>query len=186
MAKCSICNTSKGKRKCKAVDSFVCSLCCGKTRNSEKCDGCSFYSGSEFIRDYNKVPYYPVPEMANDLALQDRSDVIESAICQFDFDLDQSLTDSTALRLIELLLDKYYYEDEVIKFKGKLEENGFLTINEKIQKDIDNRFLEDLSKILSAIYRSIKRHTKGGREYLKFIHQHVGIRIIKGIRGIQL
>lgn len=32
----------EGKSKCKASDTFICSPCCGESRNQEKCEGCSF------------------------------------------------------------------------------------------------------------------------------------------------
>ena len=34
--------------------------------------------------------------------------------------------------------------------------------------------------IIGTIYRSIKRHTNGSREYLDFIQQHVGLRVGPG------
>jgi len=184
MAKCSICNSRKGKRKCKAADSFICSSCCGETRSNEKCDGCSFYIESEQKRNYSNVPRYPVNKVANDLELQDNADVVESAICQFDEELNRTINDNIALRLTELLLDRYYFNDKEIKFKTKLEENGFDLINKAIQKEINVLSVQDPAKLIGTIYHSIKRHTKGNREYIEFIHQHVGIRIGKGIRAI--
>lgn len=126
MAKCSICNSRKGKRKCKLVESFICSLCCGETRDNEKCTGCPFYNEfAELRRNYNTAPYYPVYKMANDLNLQDNANIIESAICQFDVELNHTINDNIVLRLIELLLDRYFFNDKEIKFKTKMEENGF-------------------------------------------------------------
>ena len=54
MAKCPICNSRKGKRKCLISDSFICSLCCGNIRKAETCLGCTFYQKPK--RKYNEVP----------------------------------------------------------------------------------------------------------------------------------
>lgn len=43
MAKCPICNSSKGKRKCLIIDGMICSFCCGSTRTEEACTKCMFY-----------------------------------------------------------------------------------------------------------------------------------------------
>ena len=54
--------------------------------------------------------------MANDLNLQDNADIIESAICQFDVDCNRAINDNIALRLIELLLDRYYLASFINQF----------------------------------------------------------------------
>ena len=184
MAKCPICNSRKGKRKCKAEDSFICSLCCGETRSMEKCDGCSFYKGSLSRRNYRIAPHFPVKWMANDWNLQDNANVIESAMCQFDLQVDRIINDNIVLRLTELLLDKYHFDDKEIEFANELEEIGFNLIDEAIQHEMRGLLPEDLSRILGTIYRSITRHTNGKREYIEFIHEHVGIRLRKGMRAI--
>jgi len=185
MAKCSICNSRKGKRKCKTIKNLICSLCCGETRDNEKCFGCSFYNDSrDSRRNYSNAPYYPVHKIANDLNLQDNANIIESAICQFDVELNLTINDNIVSRLIELLLDRYYFNDKEIKFNTKLEENGFNLINRAIEKEVNISSPEELTNIIGTIYRSIKRHTIGNREYIEFIHQYVGVRIGKGIRVI--
>jgi hypothetical protein len=185
MAKCTICNSRKGKRKCIAADAFICSLCCGETRNFEKCDGCSYFKDTKSIRNYKKAPHFPLSRMSNDPKLQDVANVIESTICQFDEKQNNNLDDNIVLRIIELLLDKHYFNDEKIAYKNKLEEEGANSIDQAINEELKNPSSEDLSKILGTIYRSVKRHTSGHREYLDFIHDHVGIRLGKGARLIR-
>ncbi len=68
MAKCTICNSRKGKRKCLLSDSFVCSLCCGNTRTEEACSECGFYQKPK--RQYNEVPAYFVSEMDGNMELE--------------------------------------------------------------------------------------------------------------------
>ena len=184
MAKCPICNSRKAKRKCTAEDSFICSLCCGVTRSIEKCDGCSFYKGPLSHRNYRKAPHFPVKWMANDFNLQDNANVIESAICQFDVEVNYIIDDNIVLRVTELLLNKYHFNDKEIEFANELEESGFNLIDEAIQQEMSNLLPEDLSKIIGTIYLSIRRHTNGKREYIEFIKKHVGVRIGKGIRAI--
>lgn len=88
------------------------------------------FNGSEPKSNYNKIPRYPINKVANDLELQDNADVVESAICQFDEELNLTINDNIALRLTELLLDRYYFNDKEIKFKTKLEENGYDVVSE--------------------------------------------------------
>ena len=75
--------------------------------------------------------------------------------------------------------------DNELKFKNELEEDGFSFINSVIENDLKNILKEDTAKIIGTIYRSIKRHTSGRREYLDFIQQHVGLRVGSGIRAIK-
>lgn len=184
MAKCAICNSRKGKRKCIVKDSHVCSPCCGETRSFDKCEGCSFYRDTTLIRNYKTVPYFPVSQMADELALQDYANVIESAISRFDYEQNGSLNDNIVSRIVELLLNQYHFKEEKPTFSGKLEENGFVFIDQAIKEDLSSLFPEELVKLLGTIYRSIHRHNVNGREYLEFIHEHVGLRIGKGARLI--
>ena len=119
MAKCSICNSRKGKRKCKAQENFICSLCCGETRTFNKCNGCSFYKDTQSIRNYKKVPHISLSRMSDETTLQDYADVIESAICQFDGEQNENLNDNIAFKLVELLLDKYHFKDKKLNFSNK-------------------------------------------------------------------
>ncbi len=128
---------------------------------------------------------FPLSRMSNDPKLQDVANVIESTICQFDEKQNNNLDDNIVLRIIELLLDKHYFNDEKIAYKNKLEEEGANSIDQAINEELKNPSSEDLSKILGTIYRSVKRHTSGHREYLDFIHDHVGIRLGKGARLIR-
>ena len=185
MAKCSLCNARKGKRKCLATNCFVCSLCCGAFRSREKCDGCSYYRDPKSGRNYTKVPHFGLQMMADNTELQDKANVIESSMCQFDEQQNEHIDDNIAARLTELLIDKYYFNDQELNFRSPLEENGFDLIDQAISKELEEISTEELSQILGTIHRSIKRHTKGHREYVDFIHQHVGIRIAKGIRAIR-
>lgn len=185
MAKCSICNSRKGKRKCKTQENFICSLCCGEMRSFNKCNGCSFYKDTKSIRNYKKVPHLPLSRMSNETTLQDYADVIESVICQFDKEQNENLNDNIALKLVELLLDKYHFKDEKLNFSNKLEENGFIFIDQAIKEDLASLSTEAITEILGTIYRSIHRHNVRGREYLEFIHKHVGLRIGKGARVIR-
>lgn len=184
MAKCHLCNSRKGKRKCLATNSFVCSICCGDSRNGEKCGGCSFFKDDKLSRNYSKTPYIPVPEMADNIDLQDYANVIESAICQFDLAHHQNVTDKQVSRLLELLLDKYFFGDLSLSVENELEKEGVELIDNAIRDDLGELSNQEVSKVIGTICRSIKRRTSGNREYVEFITQYVGIRVGKGIRAI--
>lgn len=185
MAKCPICNSRKGKRKCVAQEGFICSLCCGETRSFEKCEGCSYFKDPKSIRNYKKVPYYPVSQISNDMNLQDQANVIESAICQFDDEQNGNLNDDFIAKIVEFLLNRYHFKDDKLAFSNNLEENGFMSVDRAIKEDLSSLQPEEITKLLGTIYRSINRHTVNSREYLDFIHQHVGSRVGKGVRLIK-
>ena len=111
MAKCAICTSRKGKRKCMAENSFVCSLCCGQSRTPEKCTGCSFYKDVSQNKNYRKVPFYGTNQMSDSMELQDVANVIESILCGFDIEDGNEFKDKTALELIELAIDKYHFKE---------------------------------------------------------------------------
>jgi hypothetical protein len=173
MAKCTICNSRKGKRTCKATGTFVCSLCCGDSRNQDKCAECSFYTQLDKSKNYGKIPYFEIREMQNDPRLQIISVIIERELCRFD--KGYAIDDETAELIVERLLDKYHFQEPPIAFKNNFEKVGFVSVRNCIDKNRREMSDEVITKILGAILRSIKRHTNGKREYLDFIDHIVGI-----------
>ncbi len=173
MAKCNICKDRKGKRKCQSTDIVVCSLCCGETRTSEKCDGCSYYKDPCSEKKYSKIPHYTIREMDGDFELQNIAELIEKGLCIID---DQhNIDDSLSIRFIELLLDKYFYKDETVSFNTHLEQEGFSFIHEHIENNFKDLPNDQIYKVLSTVLRSIKRHKNGTRGYLNFAHQFAGV-----------
>ena len=181
MAKCSICNSRKGKRKCKD-ESFVCSLCCGQSRSTDKCAGCSFFQVASVARNYRKIPFYETQQMSDSLELQDIANVIESILCSFDLDKEDKFTDLMASKLLELFFDKYHFKDTELVFDSDALKDRFARMSEMLVEDLPNIPEEQLIKILASVYRSIQRRTSGGREYLHFAQQFVGARVGAGAR----
>ena len=169
MAKCSICNSRKGKRKCLNTGTLICSLCCGTSRHESKCAGCSYYKDESSNRNYRKVPYFAIQDLKNDFKLQEISELMERGLCIIDEEND--MDDARAARIIELLLDKYYFKDEPVAFKNKFEKYGFSFIDGHIEKNFPDTPQDVIYKVLGSILRSIHRHTNGKREYLNFVHQ---------------
>ena len=182
MAKCSICNSRKGKRKCMADDSFVCSPCCGQSRNPDKCTGCSFYKDVSHNRNYRNVPFYGIKQMSDSMELQDISHVVESILCGFDNEDKNGFTDKTALQLLELAFDKYHFKDSELTVSNSKLKIKFEKMLQIIEQDLSDTSKEQLIKVMASIYRSIQRRTNGGREYLAFVQQFVGVRGGPGIR----
>jgi len=185
MAKCSICNSRKGKRKCMAEDSFVCSLCCGQSRTLDKCTGCSFYKNASLNRNYRKVSYYGTQQMSDSIDLQDISNVVESILCKFDVEAENEFKDKTALQLLELAFDKYHFNDSELSFSDFTLKIQFGRMLQIIEEDLSDTSKEQLVKVMGTIYRSIQRRTTGGREYLTFAQQYVGARVGHGARALQ-
>ena len=183
MAKCPICNSRKGKRKCLITDGLICSLCCGNTRTSETCSECVFYQKPK--RKYNELPSYSVSDMDGDVELESYGNSIEGALCAYDIENGRKLNDSDAIRIIELLIDKYHFQDQQVNQEYSIIVNGVNCIEESIREDMKDVDNEEIVKILGVIRFVARRRTKIGREYMTIIHQYVGQRIGSGIRVLQ-
>lgn len=183
MAKCPICNSKKGKRKCLIIDGLICSLCCGNTRKAEVCSECGFYQKPR--KKYNEVPAYSVSEMDGNMELESYGNSIEGALCAYDIENGNILNDSDAIRIIELLIDIHYFQDKQIKEESQIIVQGVNCIESAIREDLKDVSKEIIVKILGVIRFVARRRTKTGREYMKVIHQYVGPRIAPGIRFLQ-
>lgn len=180
MAKCSICNSRKGKRKCLIADGLVCSLCCGNTRTEEACSECVFYQKPK--KKYNEVPAYSVSEMDGNIELESYGNSIEGALCAYDIENEGKLNDSDAIRIIELLIDKYHFQDQEIEQEHQTVVNGVNYVDKSIREDLKDVENEKIVKVLGVIRFVAKRRTKTGREYMNVIHQYVGQRVGSGMR----
>jgi hypothetical protein len=180
MAKCPICNSRKGKRKCLIADGLICSLCCGNTRTEEACSECVFYQKPK--KKYNEVPAYSVSEMDGNMELESYGNSIEGALCAYDIENEGKLNDSDAIRIIELLIDKYHFQDQEIEQEHQTIVNGFNYVDKSIREDLKDVENEKIVKVLGVIRFVAKRRTKTGREYMNVIHQYVGQRVGSGMR----
>lgn len=175
MVKCIVCNSRKGKRKCKETGTFVCSLCCGESRTEAKCAGCSFFTSAAISRNYRSVPYYSTQEMADNPELESIADVVELSLCQIWVHDHQHVDDRTAARLVELMIDRYHFNDEKPRADTSVLEEGFHFFSKNIGEQLAHIHPEQLVKVLAAVYRSIQRRTVGGTSYLQFVSQFTGI-----------
>ncbi len=183
MAKCSLCNSRKGKRKCLISDTMICSLCCGESRSNDMCAGCSYYQKPK--RKYNEVPKFTTIQMEKDTELADYANVIEGALCSYDTKLENELKDKDVIKILELLLDKYHFLDQKTEIDDQLLMSGFNYVEKTITKDLPNIEKEILVKTLGVIRFVANRRTKYGREYMTIIHQYVGQRLDTGIRVLR-
>ena len=175
MAKCTICNSRKGKRKCNVTETFICSLCCGEFRTEEKCGGCSFIKSAAATRNYRSVPYYTTREMADNSELERVADVIESTLCRVWANDPQNVNDRTAAGLVELMIDRYHFNDDASQADSPALEEGFRLFVQQTGKTFSQISPEQVVKVLAAVYRSIQRRTVGGTSYLQFVSQFTGI-----------
>jgi len=180
MAKCPICNSRKGKRKCSLADNLICSLCCGNTRTEEACSECGFYKKPK--RNYNEVPAYSVSDMDGNMELESYGNSIEGALCTYDDKNENILRDHEAIKILELLIDLYHFKEKSIGEESPLILNGVKHLESAINEDLNNVINEEIVKILGVIRFVAKRRTKTGKEYMNIIHQYVGERIASGIR----
>jgi hypothetical protein len=183
MSKCPICNSRKGKRKCRIVDALICSQCCGNTRAEETCSGCVFYRKPR--RKYDEVPAYSVSEMDGNIELESYGNAIEGALCAYDIESGGNLKDRDAIRIIELLIDKYHFQDLQMAQEPPIIVNGVHYLEKSMDEDLKDVANEEVAKVLGVIRFVARRRTKIGREYMAVIHQYVGQRIGSGIRVLQ-
>ncbi len=174
MAKCIICNSRKGKRKCQATSTFICSQCCGESRSEEQCGGCSFFGGGAARRNYRKLPYYTINEMEASGENERISRTIESTLTMIWNSDRRRVNDRTVLRLVEMLLDHYHFGEEPGEMRDQVLAVGYQALLDEIAEELDQVEPEKLVKVLSAVYRSIQRHSRGGSTYLQFINRFTG------------
>jgi hypothetical protein len=186
MARCAICKSKKGQRGCKLADALVCSLCCGQHRQRECCQGCLYYRDVKPIRNYGAVPRFSTARMEADLDLQSYANTIESALCLWDHSMHRTLKDDSALKVLERLLDRYYFKEETVGSAGEPIRRGVQVVLSAIEKDLSDVPDEVIVRVVSVIYFVAKRRSKGGREYFDAIHTYVGVRVGPGIRILRI
>jgi hypothetical protein len=113
--------------------------------------------------------------MEANFALQRYSDCIESTLCQWDLSHELSLNDPLAIKVIEMLLDKYHYHDsEVPPQDNELLNTGFDMVSNSISNNIPDVPEEILVKILAVLRFVARRRSSGAREYFDVIQMYVG------------
>jgi hypothetical protein len=120
--------------------------------------------------------------MDADLELQAYANTIEATLCLWDHKHEGRLTDGSALRVMEMLLDKYHFGDSDISTTEEPLREGFEMVVHAIGEDLEDVPDDTIVKILGVIYFVARRRTTGGREYLDMIHAFVGTRTGPGIR----
>ncbi|MCK4764958.1 MAG: hypothetical protein KAW12_22355 [Candidatus Aminicenantes bacterium] len=179
MAKCAICNSRKGKRQCPVVNAAVCSLCCGENREKEKCADCSYYNEAKPARKYNDIPRFSTQTMEDRTDLQQHSDVIEGTLCAFD--LKEEIDDPTLLRILECLLDDYYFKSPPSRDTKDKIGKGYIRVKDAVDKELADIDEETLVKLLGVIYFVAKRRSRGGREHINLLHNYVGAQVEPGL-----
>ncbi|MBA3007397.1 MAG: hypothetical protein KKB91_00165 [Proteobacteria bacterium] len=169
MAKCTVCDSRKGKRKCKSTGTFICSLCCGETREQEKCEGCSFISPVLASRNYRSVPYFSTEEMAKSPELEGIAENIEKLLCMVWAADSKNFNDGTAARLVERMIDKYHFKDDKQPMAELAIASGDQLLSQAVSQELEHVPTEKLVKVLAAVYRAIQRRTIGGSSYLEFV-----------------
>ncbi len=147
MAKCPVCNIRKGKRKCGIVNNqFVCSLCCASTRKEELCGDCVFYLPPQ--HNYDAVPAFSAAVLANNHALQNYSHQLENAY--------NAANPQDALAIIELLMNRYHFNEAEIKSSNALWQSGFAAADNVIKTDLQEVDNETLVNLLGAMRNGLK------------------------------
>jgi hypothetical protein len=136
-------------------------------------------------RNYNEVPAYSVSEMDGNMELESYGNTIEGALCAYDIENGGKLNDSDAIRIIELLIDKYHFQSQQMDQEHLIVVNGVNYVDKSIREDLKDVRNEEIAKVLGVVRFVARRRTKIGREYMTVIHQYVGQRVGSGIRILQ-
>jgi hypothetical protein len=120
--------------------------------------------------------------MASDFQLQSYADSIEGALCLWDHSHEMSLSDASMLSVVEMVVDKHYYDDSNIPCTDDLLREGYDMVVQAISEDIADVPQETIVKILGVIHFVARRRTRGGREHLDVLQRHVGLRVGTGMR----
>jgi len=188
MAKCSLCNTRKGKRNCPGLIGVICSQCCGAEREKTiKCPEDCFYLGraKQYFterQEAQKISNFD-HEMASTIGNEDKHlDVLQNIefaiynICKNDF----SITDRHVQTALEYLLDMgrakldlpaKFLTEPLPKVKSIID-----AVDKVIQLRDSMGAREDLVTRLKCVYRvldSVKTHfdSQEQRSYINFIGQ---------------
>lgn len=186
MSKCSVCGSRKGKRKCAPANGLVCSQCCGQTRRRECCEGCAHFREVRSAGRYLDIPRFSLQDMDSDMEMQSYAHTIEATLCMWDLHHECRLTDPSAMSVMEMLLDKYYFGDSTVWRGEALLRQGFKLVVQAIEQDLYDVPDDTIARILAVIYFTARRRTEGQREYLEFIHRYVGWRAGPGTRVLAL
>lgn len=180
MAKCPICVSRKAKRKCLALGSLVCSQCCGEKRTANACSECAHYQLPK--RKYSEVPAYSALDMEKRVDLAAYGMSIEGSLCAYDNKIENILKDSDAIRIIEMLIDKYHFQDQGVEDENEIIMNGFKYVDEIIDRDLSHVENVIIVKVLAVIRFVARRRSRFGREYMDVIHRYVGKHVKTSIR----
>ena len=175
MSKCNICNSRKGKRKCKSRDGFICSECCGAIRQPEHCQGCVFYQSS--ARNYRQLPRYSKEDMSSSPNLQQIAFPVESSLCVFDRESGHTLSDEQAIDIIETVLDVICFGDSLQDHTDKIERLGFQNVLASIMRKLDKFDKADAAKVIPTVWHLAKNRASGGRHHMDFLQATFGSRL---------
>lgn len=113
--------------------------------------------------------------MADSHALESIALVIEESLCRIWAGDHQHVDDRTAARLVELMIDRYHFNDEKPRTDTPVLAEGFRFFSHTIGNKLSHLPPEQLVKVLAAVYRSIQRRTIGGTSYLQFVSEFTGV-----------
>jgi hypothetical protein len=113
--------------------------------------------------------------MADNPDLESIADLIESTLCRVWANDPHNVDDRTAARLVELMIDKYHFNDEAPLADSPVQKEGFRLFLQNTGKTFSQIHPGQVVKVLAAVHRSIQRRTIGGTSYLQFVSQFTGI-----------
>ena len=179
VAKCAVCNSHKGKRQCPLKSALICSLCCGTTRDGDRCGGCVFFKPPS--RNYDRLPRYSTSQMDSSEHLQRISFPIEAAICSLDRTRNFGLKDAQAIGIFEVLLDIYAFGETKEALAGRIRDLSCESVVDLVERELSPANRDEIAKVLGAVRFVARRRAIGGRHHVELLHRYCGAFVRPGV-----
>jgi len=143
-------------------------LCtCGSGKKYKKC--CLNSSKEGGNNRYRKIPRFSTQEMADseELALL----AMPFELTFISLDRKYSINDLFIKNILEVLLDKYYYNEEPVSNYGAGATVIYSLFRGCIEETFKDEEPETIYKILATIYQCIMVRGYRGRAYIEFLHK---------------
>lgn len=120
------------------------------------------------------MPSFTTNQVHESDVLTGYSNAIEGAFCAYDIENNKALNDADAIKILELLIDKYHFKDTEINCDSSFLSAGFNFVDAVIGRDLAGIDELELVKLLCILHAVVKRLTKTGKEYMNIIHSYAG------------
>jgi hypothetical protein len=100
---------------------------------------------------------------------------IESALCALDRDRGFSMSDRDAITILELLIDKYIFEDDEELLWSRIDELGCANVVDAADTVLTACDFQDFKKVLGLLrHVAVRRLDVSGRRHMNMLQHFIG------------